>query len=533
MNKFLPIIVIIAVVLIIVFTNEETSTAPKKTFLRYNNGAEAQSLDPHVATEIQGAHIFDALYESVVTLDTKTLAPKPGMAESWDISEDKKTYTFKIRDAKWSNGDPFTAHDFVNSWQRIMRLNPVSKYVSMLFGIEGAEEYATRQTDDFNTVGIKAPDDRTLIITLKHVAPYFIEQLAHHSFFPVHKAKDNFTVNPETQKPNKLVGNGAFTLKYHVINDKLIVEKNPHYWDADNVKLDGIEFHVITDHNTALLMFNKGELDFINKVPLDALPNLLKEKNNALKIDPFFATYFYRFNVTIPPFDNVKVRQAFCHAIDRKRITEEITGCGEIPSAHLVPFNSIPNYESPKGLTLNTDKAKTLLAEAGYPNGEGFPTIEFLYNTDEDHKKIALEVAQMLKQNLNVNITLVNKEKKVYHDDMNKLNYSMCRSSWVGDYLDAHTFLAIMMSGDGNNRTGWQSKTYDEFIRLSASTADDETRKTLLNNAEKILVEKEVPILPLFRYVNKVMVSSRVQGWNANLREQYSWKELSLGPVTK
>lgn len=517
---------------LLILTSLLAADPAEKGYLQFGNLAEPQTLDPHIATGVPESHIMDALLEGLTTLNTQTLKPEPGMAESWTTSADLKTYTFKIRKTTWSNGDAFTAQDFVDSWQRIMRITPASEYVSMMEVFEGAKDYIDRKHDDISKVAVKAPDPTTLVVTLKAPTPYFLEMLAHHSFYPLHKAKGAFTPDPERLKPGKYVGNGAFVLREHTVNSRVVVEKNPAYWDAASVKLPGIVFHPIDKLDTMYLMFRDGKLDIMDDVPLSSIGSLLTAKDPALRIAPWLGINYYRFNVTKPPFNDKRVRQAFCKALNKKRITRKVTGAGEIPWNGVVPsgLEKVIPYTPAKGLDYDAEGAKALLAEAGFPGGKGFPEAELLYNTSENNKSIALEVAQQLEMTLGVKVRLTNKEWKVYLDDLTKLNYMIGRSAWIGDFTDPMTFLEIFTSGNGNNRTGWSHKGFDDLVAKAALCADASERLKLLGMAESILVDNEVPILPVYSYVSKKMVGPKVLGWASNIRAVIRWKDLSLTP---
>lgn len=504
---------------------------PWKGYLQFGNLAEPTCLDPHIATGVPEGHIMDALLEGLTTLHTSTMAPEPGMAESWTISPDGKTYVFKIRKATWSNGDAFTAQDFVDSWQRMMRLTPASEYVSMMEVLEGATDYIARKHEDFSKVGVKAPDAFTLVVTLRSPTPYFLELLAHSSFNPVHHAKGAFSPDPERLKPGKYVGNGPFTLVEHTVNSKVVVKKNPAYWDAARVRLPGIVFHCVDKLDTCHLMFRDGTLDVVDDVPPGAIAALTAAKDPTLRIAPWLGTYFFRFNVTKAPFSDKRVRRAFCKALNKKRITK-VTAAGEIPWNALVPsgMDKVVPYVAPKGLEYDPEGAKALLAEAGYPGGKGFPEIELLFIDDKSHEGIALETAQQLEMTLGIKLRLTNREWKVYLDDVSKLNFQMAHSAWIGDFADPSTFLDMFSTGNGNNHTGWSHKGFDELISKSASCTQAKERYEMLARAEAILVEDELPIIPVYTFVSKRLVARKVQGLGDNLRAVIRWKDLSLTP---
>ncbi len=504
----------------------------KNQILHFGNGTEPQDLDPHIITGVQEHNILSALFEGLTTKNTESLQPLPGIAESWKISDDKKTYLFKLRkNAKWSNGDPVTAYDFIYGWKRILSPALAAQYSYMLYYIKNAEAFNNGEIKDFNQVGAKALDDFTLQVTLNNPTHFFLGLLSHHSTFPIHKSTiEKFGKMDQAgtlwTRPNNMVSNGPFKLKEWQLNKIIVTEKNPFYWDHKKVKLNAIHFHPIEDINSEERMFRSNQLHITNSIPIEKIAKYKKENPQLIHIYPYSATYFYRFNVTKKPFNDERVRRALAMSIDRRQITEKVTKGGQIPTYFLTPPN-INNYTAKAKIPYDIEAAKQLLAEAGYPNGEGFPTIELLYNTLDDHRKIAIAVQQMWKKHLNIDVQLLNQEWKVYLDNQRNLNYDICRASWIADYLDPINFLDMFVTNGGNNRTGWSSKTYDELITQSVETLDNNERYDILQKAEKILMQ-EVPIIPIYTYTVKHLISTDVKNFHKNILDSPSFKDIYL-----
>jgi oligopeptide transport system substrate-binding protein len=500
--------------------------------LHFGNFAEPQGLDPHITTGIPEFQIQVALFEGLVTEDPKTAEPIPGTAESWTISEDRKTYLFKMRDgARWSNGDPVTAHDFVYSWKRLVTPGLASQYAYQLFYIENAEKYYNGEIDDFNQVGVAAVDDSTLEVKLRNPVPFFLSLLYHHSLYPVHRptiekfGKIDSRVSKWTL-PGNLVGNGPFSLKEWELNKIITVEKNPHYWGAPTVKLDEIHFYPINDVQTEERMFRSGRLHITNEVPIEKIDVYRKESPGLIRMDPYLGTYFYRFNTLKEPFNDSRVRRALAMSIDRELIVEKVKKGGEIPAYAITPPDT--NGFTPRAaIPYDIEGARKLLAEAGYPDGEGFPEVELLYNTFEGHRKIAVAVQQMWKKALNIDITLSNQDWKVYIDNERTMNYTICRGSWIGDYPDPNTFLDMWVTGGGNNRTGWSNKAYDALIARAAEATDTEDRYEYFQQAEALLAE-EAPVIPIYTYTRVYLIRPEVKGWYPNIMDHHPYQHVYI-----
>jgi oligopeptide transport system substrate-binding protein len=510
----------------------DTSNDSGAQVLNLGNGAEPQDLDPHIVTGVSEHNVITALLEGLTSVHPVDLTPTPGVAESWEISEDGLIYTFHLNNnAKWSNGDPVTAMDFVYSWKRSLTPELGSQYAYMLYPVVNAEEYNKGQISDFSEVGVHAIDSHTLSVRLKHSTPYFLGLLEHYSTYPVHQATiEKFgeigTRGSEWTRQGNFVGNGPFVLKRWVQNQVIEVGKNPLYWDAARVKLDGINFYPFDQLATEERMFRTGQLHITYDLLDQKIETYLKENPELIAIHPYLATYYYNFNTTIKPLDDVRVRRALAMSIDRDAITKNITKGGETAAYNLTPPDTL-GYTARAKLPYDIEEARRLLAEAGYPNGEGFPTLQLLYNTLETHRMIAVAIQQMWKQALNIDITLYNQEWKVYLDSQRTFNYQISRAGWIGDYVDPNTFLDMFIKDGGNNRTGWSNPEYDRLISKAANTHDQNERYELFQQAEAILVD-EVPILPIYTYSKVYLISPNVKGWTPNILDRHPYKYVYL-----
>ncbi len=500
--------------------------------LKITVGSEPEDVDPHVVTGVPEHHIIAALTEGLVAEDPVDLHPVPGVAEKWEVSEDGKIYTFHIREnAKWSNGDPVTANDFAKSYKRILTPALASKYAYMLFVMEGAEDYSTGKLKDFSKVGVKAQDERTLQISLNAPTPYFLSLLNHYTWFPVHIATvekhDGMTKRGSGwTKPENFVGNGPFILKSWQLGRKLVVEKSSTYWDAKTTKLDEIHFFAIELETTQENAFRAGQLHNIYNLHIDKVATYKKEHDDELRIKPHLASYFYRFNVNKKPCDDVRVRKALAMAIDRESIVKNVTKGEQMASTFFTP-PGVAGYTARARFKEDIEEAQKLLAEAGYPNGEGFPSLELLYNTTEGHRIIAEAIQQMWKKNLNINVTLQNQEWKVYLDRQREMDYQISRAGWTGDYPDPNTFLDMWTSWSQQNQTGWADPKYDELIRKAAVTKDPSTRLEVFQEAEEILMD-QLPIIPIYIYTRVYALHPAVKNWHANILDHHPWKHIDL-----
>lgn len=485
----------------------------KEMKLTWNPGPEPKTLDPQMSSGIPEAIMEMALYEGLTRLD-KNNRPVAGIAKKWDISADKKVYTFHLRDAKFSNGDPIKAEDFRNAWLKALNPDNAAEYAYQLFYIKNAEKYNSAKAKP-EDVGIKVIDDKTLQVTLEAATPYFLELCA----FPTYYPNDTKVVQADPKgwnlKPETLIGDGPFKMTEWKHQDTMTLVKNENYWDAKNVKLAQLTFNLVEDPKSALTAFEAGQIEGTDLVPAGDIDRLKKE--GLLKFTPYIGTYFYRFNVTRKPFNDVRVRQALALAIDRKMLVEKVTKAGQIPAYALTPFGlndaaSGSDFRKVGGDYFKEDvaKAKQLLADAGYPGGKGFPQVSILFNTNANHQQIAEAIQDMWSKNLGIKVTLANQEWKVYQRTMQDLQYDIARYGWIGDYLDPMTFMDMFVTNGGNNQTGWSNAQYDKDIETAKASSDNKVRMDAMHDAEKVLMN-EMPVMPIYFYTNPYVAKPYVK----------------------
>lgn len=504
--------------------------AIKDGILLMGNGSEPASLDPHLATGVTENHIISSLIEGLFTYHESDQSKEdPGMAESWEHNEDSSVWTFKLREAKWSNGDPVTAEDFVYSARRILTPELAAQYANMLYLIRGAEDFHTGKTTDFSTVGVKALDSRTLRYELKGPTPFFKSMLTHYSWFPVNPATiekhGGIAKRGSTWfRQENFVGNGPFKILEWSVNKVVRVGRSETYWDAANVRLNELQFFPIENASTEEQSFRNGQLHITEVIPPDRIEWYRQNEPKYLRLEPYLGVYFYRFNTTRKPLNDPRVRRALTISIDQQQIVDSITRAGETPAYGFIP-PGMGGYEPPAMLEYNPEEARKLLAEAGFPEGKGFPKLELLFNTQESHRRIAEAVQAMWRTTLGVDISLTNQEWKVYLESQRTMNYDICRAGWIGDYMDPVTMLKLWKTGDGNNETGWGNPDYDAAIEESWKTGDSATRFKVLEKAETILLT-ELPIAPIYWYTTKRLVDPRVKNYNPVLLDNRPWKKV-------
>ena len=501
----------------------------------HGNGSEPQGIDPHIVTGVPEHHILISLCEGLTIPNPNPKGSDgyiPGTAESWSISDDGKEYIFKLnKNAKWSNGDPVTADDFVWSWKRILTASLGSQYPDMLYYLVGAYEYHNGQIDNFDEVGVKALDTHTLKVNLKNPTPFFIGLLSHYSTWPVHKETvlkhgDIDDRNGEWTRPGNFVCNGPFQLKTWELNNKIVVEKNPHYYDASMVRLNEIHYYPVSNVMTEDRMFRAGQLHLTSSMPTQKCPIYIEEKNPNLKIDPYMGTYFYRINTENETLSDVRVRKALAYSIDRQLLVDKVTQCGQIPAYSFTPPGS-NGYQPSTEIPYDPVLAKQLLAEAGYSSENQFPKLEILFNTNEGHRKVALAIQQMWQNELGIEVELVNQDWKVYLSREMVGDFQISRAGWIGDYEDPNTFLDLMRPNRGNNKTGWENMDFDALVEEANTINDQDKRYEFLNEAEKILIDN-MPIIPLYTYVRVYQLSPDVKGFNPHILDHHHPKFIYL-----
>ena len=479
-----------------------------------NLAGEPYTLDPAFASDTTSFWVIDHLYEGLYTYDEKGNIVE-GAASKIEVSEDGKTYTFTIRDgAKWSNGDTLTAKDFEYSWKRVLNPETAAYDPSSFYYIKGAEDYNTGKGTVEN-VGIKAVDDKTLVVELTSPLSYFSKVMMNQAYLPVNQkvveANKDWAAEAEG-----IVTNGAYTAKSWMHNEELVLTKSSTYWNEKEITMNDITFKMVADATTYYQMFKTGELDLIQQLPIDSIDQ--EKSSEDFVSHPEFSVYTYSFNVNEKPFNNKKIRQAFAYAIDRKAITENISKAGELPAYGYVPYgvkaDSGKDFrdEAPKYYEFNAEKAKQLLAEGLKEEGlDKLPTVTFKYNTADNHKKIAEALQEMFKQNLGVDVKLENQEWKTYIDTFKQKNFQAGRMGWIGDFQDPLGVLHHYTTKDSSNFTNWSNAQYDALIERSIVEQDEAKRFELIHQAEDILME-ELPIMPIYFSATNALVSQKFEG---------------------
>jgi len=503
--------------------------AAAETVIHIGNSGEPDSLDPH---HLSGTWENRTVGDMFLGLTTEAADGSviPGAAESWEISGDGSVYTFKIRDGhNWSDGQPVTADDFVFSLRRILAPETAAKYASLLYPIKNAEEVNTAKIGG-EMLGVRAIDDRTLEITLKAPTPYFLTQLTHYTAWavPKHKVEE---LGDDWVKPGQLVSNGAYTVEEWVPNTHVKLVKNPGFYDAANVKIDTIYYYPTEERNAALKRFRAGELDINTDFASDQIEWLRENMPDQHRIAPYLGIYYYPINTAKPPFDDKRVRQALSMAIDREAITDKVLRTGEVPAYSFVPpltsryaISEVAWKDTP--YKDRVAQAKALLAEAGY--GADNPLeLTLRYNTSENHKKIAIAVASMWKQ-LGVKADLFNSEVKVHYNDLQEGDFQVARAGWIADYDDAQNFLYLLQTSSGPMNYGRYSEPkFDGLMDKASVTVDLEARAEIMRQAEEVAMEDQ-PVIPIYYYVSKNLVSNKVQGWVDNGKDIHRTRWLSV-----
>ena len=494
-------------------------------------GPSPAHLDPHLATGTAEYNVLSALFEGLVAEDPVDLRPVPGVAERWSTSPDGLTYTFHLRDAKWSNGEPLTAHDFLRSWQRVLTPSLAADYANLLYIIEGAEAFHKGRTTDFGSVGVTAPDERTLRIRLEYPAKHFLSVLQHWVWYPVHLPSIERHGSPVDRatswtRPGQLVGNGPFVLREWEADQRIVAVKNPHYWDAATVRLQAIHFHPFDSVDAEERAFRAGQLHLTDAVSLSKIEAYRRDLPELLRIDPYLGTYFYRVNVRRPFLNAEKVRRALALAVDRDAIVEKILRGGQLPATGFVPPET-GGYTSPGLLGFDPDAARALLAEAGYPGGEGAPVVELLFNSSENHRVVAEALQEMWRRELGLRVSLLNMENKSVLEARRAGDYQLLRSVWIGDYIDPASFLDIWRSDSGNNYTGWSNEAYDRLLYEAARTADPDARRTVLQRAETLLLQ-DAPLIPIYYFTHVFLLQPAVRNWHPTLLDHHPYKHVYL-----
>ncbi|EAS4984948.1 oligopeptide ABC transporter substrate-binding protein OppA [Salmonella enterica] len=489
--------------------------ADKQTLVR-NNGSEVQSLDPHKIEGVPESNVNRDLFEGLLISDVEG-HPSPGVAEKWE-NKDFKVWTFHLRkNAKWSDGTPVTAHDFVYSWQRLADPNTASPYASYLqYGHIAYIDDIIAGKKPATDLGVKALDDHTFEVTLSEPVPYFYKLLVHPSVSPVPKSAVEKFGDKWTQ-PANIVTNGAYKLKNWVVNERIVLERNPQYWDNDKTVINQVTYLPISSEVTDVNRYRSGEIDMTyNNMPIELFQKLKKEIPNEVRVDPYLCTYYYEINNQKAPFNDVRVRTALKLALDRDIIVNKVKNQGDLPAySYTPPYTDGAKLVEPEWFKWSQEKrneeAKKLLAEAGFTADKPL-TFDLLYNTSDLHKKLAIAVASIWKKNLGANVKLENQEWKTFLDTRHQGTFDVARAGWCADYNEPTSFLNTMLSDSSNNTAHYKSPAFDKLIADTLKVTDDATRSELYAKAEQQL-DKDSAIVPVYYYVNARLVKPWVGGY--------------------
>ncbi len=507
--------------------------SPRADFA-FCNQADPSSLDPAVATGVPDARILRALLEGLTRQDPATNAPLPAAAERWSTSPDGLEWRFFMRkEALWSNGDPVTAHDFVYSLRRVLDPATASRYAYLLWSIQGARALTEgRAPESSPSLGLEAVSDHELLIRLERPTPYLASLLSYHTFAAVHQPTLE-KHGTSWMKPDRLVGNGPFIMTERRLRDRIRLERSDTYWGRDEVGLQSVVAYSASGITTQLNMYLLGEVDWMIKPP-PGLYSSLSERDDLLVGGQLGCT-FMRFNTwggafkntaEDSPFRDLRVRTALMLALDRKALARDVMRGGQEPLDSFVPAG-LPGYEPALLPQPNLQRARELLAEAGYPNGEGFPKFSILYPHNETTRDFCEAVATRWRRSLGLESELVNQVFGVYIDSTQAGLFDVAWGAWIGDYLDPSTFLEVFLSESGNNRTGWASEAYDALVQEAGGDTDPARRARLYREAEALLL-KDVPIAPIYQRVNINLVSPRIEGFYDNLLDSHPLRDISL-----
>ena len=575
----------------------------------FANGTEVKSLDPAIVTGAPENRMINALFEGLTRWHPETLEPIPGVAESWNISDDGLQYTFHLRpEARWSDGSPVTAEDFHYSLRRFLSPRTAAEYAYQAWYIKNARRYSrggsgvepgdpvevelnlppdavnslrgelvrgelvrveevgedqrefvvrvdgeevcyapVEDSDavaepppgkrwcrqvllDFSEVGIAVLDERTLRFTLESPTPFFLNLVGFYPLFPVNRRCVETYGSPDWTLPGNIVGNGPFTPEFRRLRDRTRLRRSETYWGRENVRLEVVDVLAIENITTALNLYMTGNVDWIIEAPPTALRELINANppRDDINPQPILVSYFYLLNTQKKPLDDLRVRRALSLAVDREEITTKILAAGEQPALSLVP-PGIEGYTPQLAEPENPDEARRLLAEAGYPEGKGFPRIDILYNTHEAHRTIAELIRKQWQRELGITVRTRNEEWGTYLSSQRQGRYDVCRKGWVGDYADPNTFLDMFVTGGEQNNTGWGNPEYDNLIAAAARETDPEKRMAIFRSAERILMD-ELPILPVYYYVSKNLVKPHVRGFYNNVQDFHPLWSIWIDP---
>lgn len=499
--------------------------------LLVGNGAEPQDLDPQIMTAFTDQNIALALFEGLCALDEKSSQPVPAAAARWETSEDGLVHTFHLREGlKWSDGSPLTAHDFVASWRRALLPTLAAEYAYLLYPLKHAEAINTGRAPAA-ALGAEAIDDRTLRLTLERPTPYLPALTANPIWFPLHFASLGKSGGLTQRggawtRAGNLVGNGPFVLREWSANAHVKVAKNAHYWDAANVRLNGITFFPTENMDVDERRFRAGQVHLTAELPLAKVDSYRRTAPASVRLDPFLETFFLRFNTTRPPLSDERVRRALSLAIDRDLLSRTLLRGTRQPAGHYTPPDCA-GYTAEARVTHDVAAARRWLAEAGFPGGRGFPALEVQVRNDELHTKVMEVIQAMWARDLGVQITLAPMEQKTWISNQQSLNYAISTARWVGDFVDPVTFLDMFVPDGSNNWTGWADRDYARLIAAAVDETDPAARFATFQQAEKRLLGA-APIAPVFFGVRAYLIHPAVRGWEPALLGFRQYKKVYL-----
>ncbi len=513
-------------------------TGDRLGILHLGNRDEPRDLDPQVVFFNTDANISRALFEGLTVSDPQTLLPRPGVAERWDVSADGLVYTFHLRpNARWSNGDPVTARDFLFSFRRILSPGLGAEAADYFYDVRNAEAFNKGTLTDFAQVGFRAPDDRTLEITLAHPTPYLLSLLYHNTWLPVHPPTiEKFGRIDQRAtgwtRPGNLIGNGPFILADWQVNKEVVVRKNPTHWDAAAVRLNEIRFYPIADADAEERAFRGGQLHVTYSLPVSKLDAYRQSNPDLLHVAPGGVVCFFTVNVTRPPLDDLRVRRALSLAVDRGSLVKNVLRAGEVAATHFIPPGTGADYAplaDRKLREFDPVEARRLLAEAGFPGGKGLPAIELLAPGGSKNRSILEAIQAMWEKELGFRAAIRTEEAKVFQDSRNRLNYGVALLNLSADYDDPYSYLFYWKADGPNNRTGWASAAYDARLDAAARSLDRGARFAEFQQAEALLLD-ELPVVPLYFGARPTLRQPSVQGWFDNPLDIHEYRAVFLQP---
>ena len=518
MLKKTILLLLSAVMVITLFTacgSDKGGTKP----IVYNMGATPKTIDPQLNSAVEAGSVIVHCFEGLTRKDAEGRII-PGIAEKWEMNEDGTKFTFYLRDAKWSDGKPVTADDFVYAWRRAVDPESECEYAYQLWYIKNGEAITNGEMSP-EELGVKALDEKTLEVELEAPCSYFLQLTSFPTLFPVRQDVIEEHGEGWANDPETYITNGPMVVTEFVVNEKIVMKKSDTYWDKNSIKADELVFTMIDDQASELSAFEAGEIDFADSIPAEEIPRLYEE--GKLIIKPQLGTYFFCLNVEKEPLNDPKVRKALALAIDRQYIIDHAAKNFAIPAYAWVPpgmpdveegtdFREVGGNYIGENFDQNVAEAKKLMEEAGFPNGEGFPELTLLYNDGAGHKAIAEAVQDMWKNNLGINIKLDSQEWAVFQETRNQGNYEIARHGWIGDYLDPMTMLDMWISSSGQNDSRWKNSEYDELIDLAKKSGDQKERMEAMHKAEEIIMT-EMPIIPVYYYTDTYLINPDIEGF--------------------